>query len=365
MIRRMLKNRIFVTNLCVILMLSLIMSGAMRVRAEEVVEVEVEGQEENKREVLRPDVCSFTVPAIKEGEGSLFDFIMDPQKLITLTGGASIDGASFEEGATLFFRHADGSYSSISDPVEIINNSCDDMKLTVRLVVTDHEGLELSSTRDFEDENAKSLYLAIVDKDGNELAPVSEEGSAEYSAVIPAGSVSDNGFAFAITGMLNESAMWSYTSEGVTFDTTWDMERIYGDEAGEDTSDTVSENDAEEEEPEVETVSDDEAEEESVSENEAADDEKDEPVEVETISDNEAGGETPEVTEPENGADTAEEAKEEPKEEPRPTVSENEVRSVKVKTTPAEEGEEAGGADEVIDIDAATGSVSGNEIEEE
>ena len=41
------------------------------------------------------------------GTDDVFDFIMDPQQLITKTEAAAYEGSRFEEGATLFFRHSD------------------------------------------------------------------------------------------------------------------------------------------------------------------------------------------------------------------------------------------------------------------
>ena len=86
-------------------------------------------QEEWKSEA--EDTVSIELPTIEEP--SPFDFILDPQRLITETDGAKYGSSTFETGATLFFENVDGDYdfSSRSDMLTITNKGTVPVEVTV------------------------------------------------------------------------------------------------------------------------------------------------------------------------------------------------------------------------------------------
>lgn len=58
----------------------------------------------------RNDILNVEMPTTEEHSRPLFDFILDPQGLLYLTGAKRYDGGNVEEGATLFFHNREGQY---------------------------------------------------------------------------------------------------------------------------------------------------------------------------------------------------------------------------------------------------------------
>ena len=132
-------------------------------------------------EVYGSDVISVALPAISEYGDSPFDFIIDPQGLIYETDAAKYGGGRVEEGATLLFRNHEGDYdfSSRSDRLSVRNQSNVPAIVTITACVSDLGGVDVVDYPVFDDESC-SIYLAIVDDEGNEQ-PVSENGEVSYS----------------------------------------------------------------------------------------------------------------------------------------------------------------------------------------
>ncbi len=74
--------------------------------------------------IIKPDIYQVILPT---DVNKVFDFVMDPQKLIEETNAAAYGGKTYEKGATVFFHRSDGQtedeYSSASDHITIINRS--------------------------------------------------------------------------------------------------------------------------------------------------------------------------------------------------------------------------------------------------
>ena len=88
--------------------------------------------ESGTEQEAKSDICQVIFPGDTE---HVFDFIMDPQRLISQTNAAAYGGSVFEADATLFFRRRDGGvpedYSSSSDALVIVNGGTADVELTV------------------------------------------------------------------------------------------------------------------------------------------------------------------------------------------------------------------------------------------
>lgn len=161
----------------------------------------------------------------------VFDFIMDPQKLISQTDAAAYEGSVFEEDATLFFRRRDGGvpedYSSSSDALVITNAGTADVDLTVTASISmdSMEGIALTGDREFMDDTGASLYLALTD--GEHTAAIDEEEGASICTALKgvsseSGTVSE--YRFWLTGAVNENGDWSAVESAVPKVTvTWNV----------------------------------------------------------------------------------------------------------------------------------------------
>lgn len=161
----------------------------------------------------------------------VFDFIMDPQKLISQTDAAAYEGSVFEEDATLFFQRRDGGvpedYSSSSDALVITNAGTADVDLTVTASISmdSMEGIALTGDREFTDDTGASLYLALTD--GEHTAAIDEEEGASIRTALKGasaegGTVSE--YRFWLTGAVNENGDWSAVESAVPKVTvTWNV----------------------------------------------------------------------------------------------------------------------------------------------
>lgn len=133
-------------------------------------------------ELIREEVISLELPAIDEGGMSVFDFILDPQKLLYTTGAARLGGGSVEEEATLLFQNKEGQYdfSKYSDQLTVTNRSTVPVRLTISGYITDLGEVQIVGSDDFTDSEDCSIYMAIVDSQGNVL-PISADGEVSLS----------------------------------------------------------------------------------------------------------------------------------------------------------------------------------------
>lgn len=168
------------------------------------------------------------LPVLEGSETSPFDFIMDPQRLITETNAAKYGGVSFEEGATLYFKNTDGDYeySHISDWLSIKSRSNIPVCVTVELTVEDAYSISFARSASFSGGEC-SMYLALLDSDGNETA-VDADGKAVARMVLPAyGNESEAGIcSFALTGCCNPDGDWSGMTDCPRITVSWTVEPI-------------------------------------------------------------------------------------------------------------------------------------------
>ncbi len=161
----------------------------------------------------------------------IFDFIMDPQKLISQTDAAAYGGSVFEEDATLFFRRMDEKaaedYSSSSDALVITNVGTEDVDivLTASISWDSAEGIQMADDPGFPEDMDASLYLALTDGEQTE-AIVGEEGASIHTTL--KGVSEENGahqeYRFWLTGAVNENGDWSQAEGAVPKVTvTWDV----------------------------------------------------------------------------------------------------------------------------------------------
>lgn len=133
-------------------------------------------------EVVREDVISLELPTIIEGEKSILDFVIDPQKLLYFTGAARLGGGTVEEEATLLFQNKEGQYdfSKYSDQLTVTNRSTVPVRLTISACITDLGEVKVVGSDDFAGSEDCSIYMAIVDSQGNVL-PLSADGEVDIT----------------------------------------------------------------------------------------------------------------------------------------------------------------------------------------
>lgn len=128
--------------------------------------------------IIKPDVYQVILPTDVNG---VFDFVMDPQRLIGETNAAIYGDKTYEKGATVFFHRSDGQtadeYSSSSDHVTIINRSTIpvDVLVNVDISLDSLGNITMAKDRGFVNDTSASLYMALTD--GEHTVPIGKEGS--------------------------------------------------------------------------------------------------------------------------------------------------------------------------------------------
>lgn len=163
------------------------------------------------------------LPTFPEEDGSVFDFIMDPQGLIEATGAAKYGGASFEEGGTLYFKNEEGdyAYSSKSDRLTVTNKSDVPVEVTVTAKLDDCGGLDMAEDAGFSDENAE-LFLALTDDRGT-VMPLkgSEEISVTGRLDAASGQEAETYYSFGLVGACNPGGDWENVAIRPVVTVTW------------------------------------------------------------------------------------------------------------------------------------------------
>lgn len=210
------------------------------------------------------DVFSVKLPTVTEGS-EIFNFILDPEGLIDKTSAEKYGGttaATFEADATVFFKNADGNYTSKSDALTAYNLSSGDVDISVTAAISNASGISMKDTNDFTDDTDTTLYLALAeDATGGAESAITNDANAELSSTINAApadayeySYSDaDGYTYALknditsatddadldtagfskytfylTGACNTAADWSgLTAATPKVDVTWTIENPY------------------------------------------------------------------------------------------------------------------------------------------
>ena len=207
-------------------------------------------------EVYGKDVVSVALPSVSEGGDSPFDFIIDPQELIFATDAAKYGGGKVEEGATLLFRNHDGEYdfSRRSDRLTVKNQSNVPVVVTITASIDDLGDIDVVGNPDFGDSDACSMYLAVVDDEGNEK-PISEEGEISVSTEMREApedayvyrideengsysyefsrspeEIDFDSYSFGLTGYCNPNGNWQDISIHPIVRITWKVEPLLSEE---------------------------------------------------------------------------------------------------------------------------------------
>ncbi len=203
------------------------------------------------------DVFCVVVPACVQGSNAAtfdgFDFVMDPQKLITQTEaakyvtGSNVTADGFVADKTLYFvNRTDRQLDDTSDYVKVTNKSSKDVEITLAAEMKNHTGIKLSDTKTFADDSV-SMYMAVIgngtetaikETDGAEVkGTIAKAKTGAYDTVYTDGtgyeyklvSTDPADFAtyeFALTGACNDKADWLGVSAAIApeVELTWKVE---------------------------------------------------------------------------------------------------------------------------------------------
>lgn len=141
-----------------------------------------------------------------EIENCLFNFIIDPYRLVEKTNAIKYGGGTVEKGATLLFHNKERAYdfSSESDWVTISIQEPSEIMVSAHLDESDE--LIIAEDRDFKEGDISDIYLALIDDQGNEQALTTEE-EVSISLFLESGS-----YSFGLTGACNADADWAEKS---------------------------------------------------------------------------------------------------------------------------------------------------------
>lgn len=247
--KQRMKTTALLTGICTAFML---LAGSVNVRAVDTVTLPLE--------VYGKDVVSVALPAISEEGESPFDFIIDPQGLIFATDAAKYGGGKVEEDATILFRNHDGEYdfSRRSDGLTVKNRSNVPVVVTVTASIESLGDIELSGSTDYGDSEVCSMYLAVVDDEGNEK-PISEDGeisistemrkapedayiyrideengSYSYELSRSPEEIDFDSYSFGLTGYCNPNGKWEDVSVHPVVKVTWKVEPVLSEEEEEE-----------------------------------------------------------------------------------------------------------------------------------
>ena len=207
------------------------------------------------------DTTIFKVVLPTSAEGT-FDFIMDPQGLISATSGEAHSGATFENNATVFFNtasaDASGDYKSTSNYIQVLNKGTVDVNVSVEATIANLGDIKMASGNTFASGDAAipELYLAFtasgdasgdakdsavaLTKDGAKLSAVLNAASESYyefnyvsgeytfdlKDAYASGDADDfSDYSFALTGACNPYADWTdVKGQDPTVKVIWTLE---------------------------------------------------------------------------------------------------------------------------------------------
>lgn len=213
-------------------------------------------------QIIGNDVVSMSLPIVSDNDTSVFDFILDPQRLLYSTDAVRYGGGTVEEDATLLFYNKEGDYnfSHHSDWLTVTNRSTVPVRVTITAQVTDIGDLRIVESDDFANSTEPDIYLAIVDDQGN-IKPLSADGQVsvsfemdaapentyvfrldeethtyQYGMSMDPNMVDFDTYSFGLIGACNSKGEWYNISAHPMLTVTWYVEPIIPEEQEEESA---------------------------------------------------------------------------------------------------------------------------------
>ncbi|MCI8324875.1 MAG: hypothetical protein HFI54_14775 [Lachnospiraceae bacterium] len=202
---------------------------------------------------LSTDVFNVVLPTISDKvigkdtpQTTIYDFILDPQKL--LSSGSAADkypGKTFEPDATLYFENILGNptydYSHTSDPLAIQNKSTMNVDIKLDATLTGMKNIILTGDNAFNNDKNTSVYLSLIDDKGkissidkygaflrstlsgrpNAYKTVYDPASNKYKYILKTSdelqnsNISFDDYSFQLTGACNTANSWSKLPDSI------------------------------------------------------------------------------------------------------------------------------------------------------
>ena len=135
----------------IVLAAAMTMGSTLTVFAADTGSGETHGKGENEGHVDM-ELINVVLPTVPTGDGSPFEYVADPERLIQATAGARYEDYKFpakDDDKGVYFRVGEKEFSNTSQTLQIINKSSCDVTITVTASVTASAGdkdLELATT---------------------------------------------------------------------------------------------------------------------------------------------------------------------------------------------------------------------------
>lgn len=228
------------------------------------------GKGENEGHVDK-ELINVVLPTVPTGDGSPFEYITDPERLIQETKGARYEDYTFPDAGDdtgVYFRVGEKEFSNTSETLKVINKSSCDMAITLSAKATaaSDKDLKLATSDSVDGDNPLYLALKVGAATTQEVSateakvtktisgtPTNFEtqytGSA-YEYVTRADAAHWRALEFSLTGKVYNGTVAAGTT-APTVEVTWAFEK------GTSAADTTDEVDYEETaEPEIISISD-------------------------------------------------------------------------------------------------------------
>ncbi len=208
------------------------------------------------------DVFKVVVPSSIQGANAAsftgFNFVMDPQKLITATeaekytdatGGSSLADGFVPDKTLYFVNKTDRQLDNTSDYVMVTNKSSMKVEVSLSAKMDQLGSITMSDTDEFaEDDDSASLYLAILGGNDEKAiddtaagvevkGTIAEAKDGAYKIVYDGTVAGDysydlvnddpalfSSYEFALTGATNEYGDWSNVTDTPEVQFTWKVE---------------------------------------------------------------------------------------------------------------------------------------------
>lgn len=230
------------------------------------------GKGENEGHVDK-ELINVVLPTVPEGDGSPFEYITDPERLIQETGGARYGDYTFPESTSdtgVYFRTGENTFGNTSETLKVINKSSCDMAITITATATaaSDKDLKLATSDSVDADNP--LYLGLqVGASTNAAQAISATAATATKTISGTPTnfetqYTDNGYEFvtkeeaeqwkalefSLTGKVHNGTVAAGTT-APTVEVTWAFEK---GTASADTGDEVTYNETAE--PAIISVSD-------------------------------------------------------------------------------------------------------------
>lgn len=140
------------------------MGSTLMVSATELGSGGTTGKGENEGHVDK-ELINVVLPTVPTGDGSPFEYITDPERLIQETNGARYEDYTFPDPTSdtgVYFRKGENEFANTSETLKVINKSSCDMAITLSAKAVASAGdKDLVLAEDENVDGTKPLYLAL------------------------------------------------------------------------------------------------------------------------------------------------------------------------------------------------------------